>query len=121
MKKYATLIASLTLVGASCAAIADDNDYSSTKVMAVDPAAYEGKDIMDSAGNQLGDIDEVVKDKSNRQMVVIDLEDSTKEVVIPIDRVSMSADGNTLTTTMTRKELEALPDYDPMDMESVDE
>ena len=81
----------------------------------------EGKDILDSTGRQLGDVDEVVTSKSNQTMAVIGLEDSDKEVAVPLNKLSLATDGRRLTTQLTRAELLAMPDYDPMDMESVDE
>lgn len=126
MKYYTAMIASLALVGASVA-MADNSSYptapktTSSAMAALNPDAIEGKDVKDSAGQQLGDVDEVVKDATNGHMAVIGLEDSTKEVAIPVTELSMSADGKTLSTTLTRAQLEALPDYDPMDKESVPE
>ena len=81
----------------------------------------EGKTILDSTGSLLGDADELVQNKAKEKLVVIGLEDSDKEVAVPIGKFSMSSDGENLTTTMTKGELLALPDYDPMDMESADE
>jgi hypothetical protein len=80
----------------------------------------EGKSVFDSTGTLLGDADELVETKSHEKMVVIDLEDDDKEVAVPLDRFSMSSDGKNLTTQMTRAQLLALPDYDPMDMEDAD-
>lgn len=120
MKKYTAMIASLVLVGAS-AAMAGDEIYPQSSTAALHPDVIEGKDVVDISGEQLGDVDEVVKDRDNRHLAVIGLEDSRKEVAIPIDRLSLSTDGEFLVTRMTRDELEALPDYDPMDMESVEE
>jgi hypothetical protein len=70
---------------------------------------------------QLGDVDEVVIDVAKGDKAVIELENSDKEVAIPVNKLSISADGKKLNTTMTREQLEALPDYDPMDMESAPE
>jgi ribosomal 30S subunit maturation factor RimM len=87
--------------------------------MAIDD--IEGKDIVDSSGTELGDVDEVVKNKSNQRLLVVGLKDTTKEVAVPMDKFTVSADGKNLTTRMTRAEMLTLPDYDPLDMESVDE
>jgi hypothetical protein len=125
MKFYTAMVASLALVGAS-AAMADSSSYPSppskhSAMESVDPDAIEGKDVLDSAGHQLGDVDEVVSDATNGQMAVIGLENSTKEVAIPVTKLSMSADGEKLSTTLSRAQLEALPDYDPMDKEGVED
>tara|TARA_R110002073_G_scaffold180081_2_gene338490 strand:+ start:348 stop:752 length:405 start_codon:yes stop_codon:yes gene_type:complete len=81
----------------------------------------EGMDIYDSDGAQLGDVDEVVKNVNNEPMFVIGLEDDTKEVVVPMEKLALASDGTHITTTMTRAELLEMKDYDPLDMESVDE
>jgi sporulation protein YlmC with PRC-barrel domain len=126
MKYYTAMIAGLALVGASVA-MADSSSYpsapktTSSAMATLDPDAIEGKDVMDSSGQQLGDVDEVVEDATNGHMAVIGLENSNKEVAIPVTKLSLSADGKKLSTTMTRAQLEALPDYDPMDKESVPE
>ena len=78
--------------------MADDSSYPkapSTKaaMQHLNPDALEGKDVMDSTGQQLGDVDEVVEDAANGHMAVIGLENSTKEVAIPVTKLSMSADG----------------------------
>lgn len=85
------------------------------------PDDLEGMDIYDSNGEQLGDVDAVVKDLRNQHMIVIGLEDDMKEVAVPIDKLALSANGERITTRLTRNELLAMPDYDPMDMESVDD
>jgi sporulation protein YlmC with PRC-barrel domain len=86
----------------------------------MDVDKIEGKDVLDSAGKQLGDVDEVVVNKASQTMAVIGLEDSTKEVAVPLTRLSLSADGKNLITQLSRAELLAMPDYDPNDMKSVD-
>lgn len=129
----AKAVVCLALSGA-VAAMADDDtiknaDNLSPAVQAnmhsalanMDIDEIEGKDIYDSNGMQLGDVDEVVKNSAGLPMIVIGLEDDTKEVVVPMDRLTLSADGSRLTTTLTRAELMGLKDYDPMDLESVDE
>jgi hypothetical protein len=122
MKFYTAMITGLALATVSVVGVAQNaTPQEQTAIWAVDPDKLEGMDILDSNGQQLGDADDVVVDKTNRRLVVIGLEDSTKEVVVTIDSLALSADGETLSTTLTRGELEALPDYDPSDMESVDD
>jgi sporulation protein YlmC with PRC-barrel domain len=87
----------------------------------MDVDKIEGKDVFDSAGKQLGDVDEVVVNKANQTLAVIGLEDSDKEVAVPLSRFTLSADGKNLITQLTKAELLAMPDYDPLDMESIDE
>jgi hypothetical protein len=113
MKRYAAVIASIVLAAASVVR-AD-----SSTGAALNPDMLKGKNVFDSAGKQLGDIDNIVKDKTDKHMAVIGLEHSAKEVVIPVNKLSMAADGKNLTTTLTREQLEALPDYDPGDMKKV--
>ncbi|WP_298447459.1 PRC-barrel domain-containing protein [uncultured Marinobacter sp.] len=149
MKSYIALVMSMMVAGASLAYAADDKDMgmdsaSDTKMNsdsltpkevkgatqqksmkgsldAMDPDDLEGMDIFDSSDNQIGDIDEIVVNKAGKRMAVIGLEDDLKEVAVPMDSLSMSSDNKKLTINMTRKELLALPDYDPMDMESAEE
>ena len=117
----ATVIACLALTGTTATLAADPGQTASAAVAALDVDEIEGKDILDSTGRQLGDVDEVVKGSNNQTMAVIGLEDSDKEVAVPLDKLSLSADGKNLITRLSRTELQALPDYDPMDMQSVDE
>jgi ribosomal 30S subunit maturation factor RimM len=110
-----SFIAGLALVGGSIA-MAGTSSLSDLHEEDV-----EGKTIFDGTGSLLGDADELVETKSHQKMVVIDLDDNDKEVAVPLDRFSMSSDGKNLTIDMTRAELLALPDYDPMDMEDADD
>jgi hypothetical protein len=123
---YTAILAGFALVGTSAIAVAEDAGNPSVgqeqgAIWAVDIDELEGKDVFDPYGGQLGDVDEIVVDKSNHRMAVIGLEDSAREVVVPIDELALSADGDSLTTKLTRAELETLPDYDPSDLDSVDE
>jgi len=137
MKTKATaIIASVVLAGASLAFAGDEKMGKSSDKMdhTMDQMSQsakgslanmniddlEGKDIVDSNGMQLGDIDEIVTDKRRGPMAVIGLKDSNKEVVVPLDKLSMSSDRKNLTTKLTREKLLAMPDYDPMDMSSMD-
>lgn len=130
----AKMIACLALTGTAVAMTASaetpqtDTHGNPTASAAVDRSIatmdvddIEGKDIRDSSGAQLGDVDEVVKGKANQPMAVIGLEDSDREVAVPLSTLAMSSDGKSFTTRMTRAQLLDLPDYDPMDLESIDE
>lgn len=133
MKRYVTLIAGLTLVSASLVYAADDgtmgsagqtaNDQQSSMstLDSMNPDELEGVDIYNSDGEEIGDVDEIVKDKNGQRMAVIGLDGDTKEVAVPLSKLTLNSDGDKLMIEMTNKELMALPDYDPMDMESVDE
>ena len=115
MKHYTGVIASLLLAGASVVWA------QGSSMAALNPDELEGKDLYDSAGTQIGDIDEVVIDRTDQHLAVVGLKGSMKEVTIPVSKLSMSADGKTLKTSLTKDQLEALPDYDPMDMKSAPE
>ncbi|HEY6130824.1 MAG TPA: PRC-barrel domain-containing protein [Halioglobus sp.] len=130
----AKLIACLALTGTTVAiaapnviTLADANTMGQANVAidkslaTLDVDEIEGKDILDATGRQLGDVDEVVTSKNNQTMAVIGLEDSDKEVAVPLSSLSLSADGKNLTTRLSKTELMAMPDYDPMDMQSVEE
>ncbi|MCL1483270.1 PRC-barrel domain-containing protein [Marinobacter sp. M3C] len=133
MKRYVTLIAGLTLASASFVYAAEDGTMKSTDKTATDqnssmntlnsmnPDELEGVDIYNSDGEKIGDVDEIVKGKNGQRMAVIGLDGDTKEVAVPLSKLSMNSDGDKLMIEMTNKQLMALPDYDPMDMESVDE
>jgi|GEM_PF-1833131 len=135
MKSYIALVMSMMLAGASLAYAVDDKNKSmdsdsksATKqqgmkgsLEAMDPDDLEGMDIYDSSNKKIGDVDEIVVNKSGKKMAVIGLEDDTKEVAVSLDRLTRSSDKEKLSIDMTRKELMTLPDYDPMDMESAEE
>lgn len=147
MKSYTALVISLMLAGAPLAYAADDSDKGmssdSDKGMnaekattqktatdkqkgmngsleSMDPDDLEGMDVYDSSDEQMGDIDEIVVDKSGMKMAVIGLEDDTKEVAVSLDKFKMSSDKESLTVDMTKKELMKLKNYDPMDMKSAE-
>jgi len=133
MKRYITLLAGLTLASASFVYAADDGtmesnkdtkneQYNSMKSLdSMNPDELEGMNIYNSKDEQIGGIDEIVKGKNGQHMAVIGLEGDTKEVVVPLSALSKSGNGDKLMIKMSREELMELPDYDPMDMESVDE
>lgn len=127
----AKMIACLALTGAT-AAVTAGNEATGTmgqtskqvtdaSIATMEIDDIEGKEILDSSGRQLGDVDEVVVNKSNQSMAVIGLEDSAKEVAVPLNKLALSGDGKNLVTRLSKSELEAMPDYDPADMKSVPE
>jgi sporulation protein YlmC with PRC-barrel domain len=127
----AKLIAGLALTGTTVAMAASDvttgtmgqtsRQVTEASIATMDVDDIEGKDILDSSGTQLGDVDEIVVNKAKQSMAVIGLEDSNKEVAVPLSKLALSGDGKNLVTRLTKAELLALPDYDPLDMESVEE
>lgn len=127
----AALVATLAFAGTSFVNAGDEakkDQYSKDKVHAqkstlanVDPSEIEGKNVLDKSGQQLGDIDEVVHGNNGEQLVVIGLEDSLREVAVPIEKLEWSADRENFVTMLDRTELEAMPDYDPMDLPEVDD
>lgn len=79
--------------------------------------AIVGRVIVSRNGEELGDVDDVVRDRvTNHQMVVVDLKTGesgdTKEVVVPLDQIKTTPDGSKLQIQMTREQLEARPAYD---------
>lgn len=124
-------LACLAMTGTTVAMAAGDattgtmghasTQVSEASIAAMDIDDIEGKDLLDSSGTQLGDVDEIVVNQSKQTMAVIGLEDSDKEVVVPLNKLALSGDGKNLVTRLTRAELLAMPDYDPLDMESVEE
>lgn len=127
----AKMIACLALTGAT-AAVTAGNEATGTmgqtsrqvtdaSIATMEIDDIEGKEILDSSGRQLGDVDEVVVNKSNQTMAVIGLEGSAREVAVPLNKLTLSGDGENLVTRLSKSELEAMPDYDPGDMKSVPE
>jgi sporulation protein YlmC with PRC-barrel domain len=85
-----------------------------------------GKKLVDTSGEELGDVDTVVVDRNtNEKMLVIGLKgivgDDAKEVVVPLDQIKKSPDGRQLETRMTKQQLEARPDYDIGDYDQVED
>lgn len=127
----AKMIACLALTGSAVAmaesaatqgaAVQPSTHSSATALGNMDVDKIEGKDILDSSGAQLGDVDEVVVNNANQPMAVIGLEDSDKEVAVPLNKLALSSDGKNIVTRLSRADLLALPDYDPMDMKSIDD
>lgn len=81
-------------------------------------ADLEGKDVVDASGETIGGIDRVVTEGSERK-AIIGLSDSLKEVAVPVNELSLAADGN-VSVNLSRDELEAYEDVDPMDYEEAD-
>lgn len=81
-------------------------------------ADLEGKDVVDASGETIGDIDRVVTD-GNERKAIIGLSDSLREVAVPLSELSLAADGN-VSVNLSRDELEAYEDVDPMDYEEAD-
>jgi hypothetical protein len=85
-----------------------------------------GKKLVGTSGEELGDVDTVVVDRNtNQKMLVIGLKgivgDDAKEVVVPLDQIKTSPDGQQLETSMTKQQLEARPDYDMGDYSKVED
>jgi hypothetical protein len=85
-----------------------------------------GKKLVDTNGEELGDVDTVVVDRNtNEKMLVIGLKgivgDDAKEVVVPLDQIKKSPNGQQLETRMTKQQLEARPDYDIGDYDQVED
>jgi sporulation protein YlmC with PRC-barrel domain len=75
-----------------------------------------GKSIVDPAGEEVGDVDSVVRDRiSNEKLAVVGLKgvvgSGAKEVVIPLGQIKKSPDGKQLQTQMSRQQIEARPAY----------
>lgn len=78
---------------------------------------FEGKELVGTNGEELGDVDRVVIDHTTgKKMLVIGLKGiigtGLKEVLLPLDQVTLSPDGEKVVTNMTKQVLEALPDVD---------
>ncbi len=127
MKISLALIAAGALVGSMAMAsektIAGEAEYADVSAplaaMAVDD--IEGLIVNGAGGQKLGDVDEVVIDRNHQKMVVIGLNDSTREVVVPLSRFHLTGKGKILSSDLTMADLAGAPDYDPGDMTSADE
>lgn len=76
-------------------------------------ADLEGKKVVDSSGTEVGDVDRVAMNGTEK-VVVIGLRDNQKEVAVPYSSVKITTDGK-VSTTMSATQLEALEDIDPTD------
>ena len=77
----------------------------------------EGKVVVDSTGAKVGDVDRVAT-TGTETVVVIGLSDSQKEVAIPLNSVTVAANG-TVMTNLTKAQLETYEDIDPLDFTKV--
>lgn len=98
-----------------------DTDFHATgeeqQEIVVSDTAFLGKALKGSTGEEIGEIEKVVRDRtSNDRMLVVDVEgiigDGMKQVVIPAKDVKMSADGDSVRAAMTKEQLESRPEYD---------
>lgn len=71
----------------------------------------EKQALTDAAGNRIGDIEEVVGTaEDGPTALVIDLENSDLDVIVPLERFQNT--NGVLTVNLTPEELAALPAYD---------
>ena len=71
----------------------------------------EKQALTDAAGNRIGDIEEVIGTAENGPTaLVIDLENSDLDVIVPLERFQNT--NGVLTVNLTPEELAALPAYD---------
>lgn len=75
----------------------------------------DGMDIYDSTGEKVGEVDDVLVGQDGTSMAAsLDIGGflgiGEKDVVLPLDSLTKGEDG--LRTTMTKEELESLPDYE---------
>jgi sporulation protein YlmC with PRC-barrel domain len=114
----AALILSFTLVPA--AALAQDNTTATGTVMAspnaVDAANLIGRNIVNTNGDTVGEIESVVIDQSGKVRYVIVgvggfLGIGKKDVALAWDELAISENGEKVTTTATKDQLAALPEH----------
>ncbi len=91
----------------------------------VSDAALLGKAVKGTNGEEIGEIEKIVRDRaSNDRVLVVDIEgilgDGMKRVTIPVNDVKISADGNSVQTAMTKEQLENRPEYDEAMFEGTD-
>jgi hypothetical protein len=75
----------------------------------------EDMDLVDGSGNDIGDVEEVLTDASGQPAAVAAevggfLGIGDKEVIIGLDQLRVN--GDDLTTTLSKEQLEALPEWD---------
>jgi hypothetical protein len=75
----------------------------------------EDMDLVDRSGNDIGDVEEVLTDASGQPAAVAAevggfLGIGDKEVIIGLDQLRVN--GDDLTTTLSKEQLEALPEWD---------
>lgn len=69
----------------------------------------EKQALTDAGGNRIGDVEDVLGTAEGPTAIVIDLENSDLEVIVPLERFQNT--GGVLTVNMTPEELAALPAY----------
>jgi sporulation protein YlmC with PRC-barrel domain len=124
MKRYllsasaaAALMLSFTLVPAG--AFAQDNTTTGTVMAspsAVDTAKLIGRNIVNTNGDTVGEIDSVVIDQSGKVRYVIVgvggfLGIGKKDVALAWDELAISENGEKVTTTATKDQLAVLPEH----------
>ncbi|MBJ3776813.1 PRC-barrel domain-containing protein [Acuticoccus mangrovi] len=86
----------------------------------------EGEDVLNSAGEEIGEIDEVMLDPASGKPVVIVsvggfLGIGDRDVAFPYDDFTITGDDVVLNTTLTRAEIKAMPEVDDDDYEELPE
>lgn len=120
-----SLMAALILMGSAGVALAQQTGVSGLREaeddnMTVQPFGVtvdrlEDMDLYASGGEDIGEIDEVLADSTGQPAAVVAevggfLGVGDKDVVIELDQLSM--EGERLTTSMTKEQLEGLPDWE---------
>ncbi|WP_062226781.1 hypothetical protein [Aureimonas frigidaquae] len=70
----------------------------------------EKQALTDAGGNRIGDVEDVIGTAQGPTAIVIDLENSDLDVIVPLERFQNT--NGVLTVNMTPAELAALPAYD---------
>ena len=75
----------------------------------------EGKEVRNAAGQEVGDIDEIVLDAQQQPMAVISvggfLGIGDKDVLVPLDRMRLQGDQVVLMSDRSEDELKQMPEY----------
>ena len=110
------LMLSLALVPSGAFAQDTTTGTVTTAPAAIDAAKLIGRNIVNTNGDTVGEIDSVVIDPSGKVRYVIVgvggfLGIGKKEVALAWDQLSISDDGEKVTTAATKDQLAALPEY----------
>jgi sporulation protein YlmC with PRC-barrel domain len=124
MKRHLLFVSGAALLMLSCplasiSSFAQDNTTTGTVVgspTAVDTAKLIGRNVVNTNGDTVGEIDSVVIDQSGKVRYVIVgvggfLGIGKKEAALAWDDLTISENGEKVTTTATKDQLAALPEY----------
>ena len=122
MKTLLTAAAAVFAAGASIlpAAAQDTPQYTEEMPAGVPGdetvSGYVGKSVYDASGQEVGTIDEIVLAEDGTETAILSvggfLGIGAKKIAVPTSDLTLSAEGDGYTTSLTVEEIEAAPAYE---------